>query len=1047
MSTYSSIENKYSTGNISSSKDVSKEKEVLPIAIATSNTASCKKTSLQSSSKYGSSKSSSVSTEPKPTRYSSTSSLCTKSKLRDPSPIVEKRSTLDVPTRNRDPSPATTTTTGRRTRDPSPATTGRRLSVSSTRSQDIIPASSSLYMRSRSRDPSPCESYKGSRFTSSHTKNYNSGSSYTHTSLKSKKEPSIFTPNPLASRSTAGLSYLTASEASARISMRRAEREEKKKKSAESESELIPEKRSVLAVRSVTLDCETEETTNIAVVTRGTSPTPPNTTPANYVRPRRVDNAKTIEKTIQRSVKRPTCVDKEIQSDRLDDTSKYSRFKSSRIASWTSFLDNRPGTSHSAPASDITNNTLTQYGASAKPSTNTINNAKSSNLVKSDSTDSVKKIKPKTSSSLSSKSVSKCTTKSEKIKSESKAKSLTSTKSNSISSKQKSPENTRSLPPQAPKGDSPGKTIGSTGENPKWTNKDFRKSALNIGPTDRPRKSRASSESETENHLETLASIVTQHNERSPSSSSSEIGNVCVLTITDSEDSTKSVKVKSSPSLSLLQANKSSSKSAPQNELPPLKQNKSCDQSHIMCTNLDQSASSTSQKNISVAKSLSDGKSIFARAIGPVTNTLFKSKSQSSSSSQLQQVQQLQDTSYNDDNNSTSISESLELDTESVFLSTKYNVQSSENDNNFESSCHSSEQSNLKQQKMQPISQHFGTIATHKLRHIDSGDLSSWWCNDNDDDDEKNDTIASDITLNQTNLSESESTKSLNQISLNESEENAWRRSNKSLKDNSFLKNVMTREPSVSKLENREYRVDIDCKSNSTDSILNSKNVPIAPPPPYPPIYFIKHNESGEKEWWLNSDSIKSENENNNNHASNKSISSKSISEKISQWFGGQTPPKDAHSNSESSMPLRKYRIRHNESGEKAWWMHDDKTEELNLNDNENNDDDQKFIKRNDVDEPPLGDRASPEGLEDTSNKSRNSPYNNKDRVKNMKKLFVSRHTNIDDLLGGSCHPLSPLLLDYFESDEPFEKITPDQVRIHEGTEGRPNDIERQNKK
>ena len=72
----------------------------------------------------------------------------------------------------------------------------------------------------------------------------------------------------------------------------------------------------------------------------------------------------------------------------------------------------------------------------------------------------------------------------------------------------------------------------------------------------------------------------------------------------------------------------------------------------------------------------------------------------------------------------------------------------------------------------------------------------------------------------------------------------------------------------------------------------------------------------------------------------------------------------------------------------------------------------------------PLGDRASPEGIEDIkphNENKRNSIYDNiptvnepeKIDLENLKtptQLFISRHTNIDDLLGGSCHPMSPVM-------------------------------------
>lgn len=329
----------------------------------------------------------------------------------------------------------------------------------------------------------------------------------------------------------------------------------------------------------------------------------------------------------------------------------------------------------------------------------------------------------------------------------------------------------------------------------------------------------------------------------------------------------------------------------------------------------------------------------------------------------------------------------------------------------------------------------FGTIAIHKLRHIDSGDLSSWWCtnDENEDEDDGDDTVANDITLNQSDLSEkSEATNLVYRIRHIESGEKAWwMATDNSSKENSVTKNVVLDEPSVPKSENREWWLEIDNRT-STES-EQSKQKCVAPPPPPPPVYRIRHIASGEKAWWMNDDSSEQENK------SKLSSKNNSTSEKTPQWFH-QSPTKDALGSESAKSVVSKYCIRHVESGEKAWWMQDEKSNHNELNNGNNCSAitvNQDYQQTTEIDKAPLGDRASPEGLEDTAHKDRISPsYNSKDHIKNLKKLFISRHTNIDDLLGGSSHSLSPLLLDCFESDEPFEKITPDQVRIHEGTVG-----------
>lgn len=67
------------------------------------------------------------------------------------------------------------------------------------------------------------------------------------------------------------------------------------------------------------------------------------------------------------------------------------------------------------------------------------------------------------------------------------------------------------------------------------------------------------------------------------------------------------------------------------------------------------------------------------------------------------------------------------------------------------------------------------------------------------------------------------------------------------------------------------------------------------------------------------------------------------------------------------------------------------------------------------------------------------SPYDNVPRKpqKRPSHLFISRHTNIDDILGGTTQLLSPLMdtiFSYQRVSGEFEEIDPSQVKIHEGT-------------
>lgn len=77
-----------------------------------------------------------------------------------------------------------------------------------------------------------------------------------------------------------------------------------------------------------------------------------------------------------------------------------------------------------------------------------------------------------------------------------------------------------------------------------------------------------------------------------------------------------------------------------------------------------------------------------------------------------------------------------------------------------------------------------------------------------------------------------------------------------------------------------------------------------------------------------------------------------------------------------------------------------------------------------------LGDRASPEGLE-----ALKSP----NEVK--KEVFISRHHNIDDLLGGGCQPITERMFDF---EGGFQEISPDQVKIHESHADLPRRVSEQ---
>lgn len=916
-----------------------------------------------SSSKYGVSKT--VSTESKPSRYTgSTTSLNSKTKIREPSPVIERRSTLNI--------------SSIRSRDPSPAST----------------------YGNRSRDPSPAEPRYYGTTSSGYSSGYNRLYSRANTSSYGSKYGS-------RSAGTA-LSYLTASDASARCVSQRTKRDKYSKdtkensKEPESLSTSIDESSLSTDTTSGTQDCE--KMIEISVITRSTSPNPPIS--STYLRSRRSDNAKTIEKTIKRPINKPVCEDKEIQSDRMDDPTKYSRFTTSRITPW-SYVDNKFNSSGYSRFGNTSTN-----GSSSK-----INSTKSEKD-KSD-TDSEKKSLSKSSSQSASLSRSSSVKSNSKTKPSSESrtsvesKSKTCSKQQSSSSKSKSPDVSRTLPPQPPKSESPSKTVSSSTGSFKWTNKDFRKSALNVGTPDRPRKSRtASVESDQENGVE--KTILTSSSRRSPSAGS-EVSYTSTTVTSTSEDDVKQTSKLMSSSLSQNVCNG--------DDLP--KDILRTESSRTVPSHLqnDLSHNDTSSKN-------DESKSFLIRALAPVTN-LFKSKP---AQSQLVQSPPRQDIIYLDDNNSTSISENMSQDTESVFPATKTNSKS-----NIQIDDPSWWTNNTNSNNDQSD---FGSNMKYKLRHIDSGEIA-WWMTDNDNDD-NDDTVADDITLNQSETSEkTEPFSGKFKIRHVESGEKAWWLTNDAsegasdvIRNNELVANHANEEENAPLTVKQKYQI-AHIQSGERAWWLNEDEGDKKTDDNK--MYNIRHIESGEKAWWMNG--CDESNDSTSYNQLNKSMNSNHTNIEDERWWTNQDNSNDlAKNKSPIKTEIQKeYKITHVESGEKAWWMT-----------NENNDDTDCEVDEVDhlninamkncsleCDKPPIGDRASPEGLEDTT-KARSSPYdhltNGNGRVKNLKKLFISKHTNIDEILGSSCHPLSPvLLLDEFSSKD-FEEISPAQVRIHDST-------------
>lgn len=189
----------------------------------------------------------------------------------------------------------------------------------------------------------------------------------------------------------------------------------------------------------------------VTTTTRATSPNP---NLATLTRTRRVDIAKTIEKVRQRPLQPPLMIDKTTQSDRMDDSTRNFRYVSSK------------------PSFSMNNRSPTNYGSRTSSSlSSSRGNTSCVNSEKSDSSERTMMCPDKLNFALQ---------KSEEQSAKSEARK--------IDSFSKSPECMEILPPQSPTK----KTSKSISQ--KVSNKDFRKSALNMGPTDRPiRRSRSSS--------------------------------------------------------------------------------------------------------------------------------------------------------------------------------------------------------------------------------------------------------------------------------------------------------------------------------------------------------------------------------------------------------------------------------------------------------------------------------------------------------------------------------------------------------------------------
>ncbi|KAJ8922130.1 hypothetical protein NQ315_004064 [Exocentrus adspersus] len=715
--------------------------------------------------------------------------------------------------------------------------------------------------------------------------------------------------------------------------------------------------------KSEPVPVEQIEMETVTVITRGTSPTPVTAQTSSYLRSRRIEIAKVVEKQITRpKIRTHSMADKEMQSDRLDDSTKTSRFAgASRISAWSS--DDAKLTSSSNKQKGVSKSeSSSSHQAEEKPK-NTCHSPKS------------------LSRNNSSKSINQC---SKSDKSKEVKKSPSPAKSKIVPPKQISSDK-KQLPPQIPKSEAASKP--NSLHSFQTANKDFRKSVLNMNADKSKNKigRRSNSASSADSDAgdpdatdvsENLTSCKSYH-----TSSSSKLPQKV-----SSSDKSLYHRCRRSPSSDAsTSCHTSSSEEDPKTKHENIKRKSgNSSRTSVVVSSADELSLDKSPKpphsprqKTEGIKSEAEAKSFLMRALAPVTN-LFKTKHNDSeervnwmdpSSESNNEIYQnsLNDESRNASSGGAQNSHSVGVkNSGSGLIPAKiiiHRVESSETpwwlDEKSEDSKPNSPNSKHSSSPKQPPKEN--KLNKPSMRHVESGEIP-WWLDETAEIPEGVQTYPNWVREDGT----TEDGRVIYKIRKNESGDTSWWLSSSEKTDSN--------------------------KQKPSSNIMDSE---------YLEKHKIRHIDSGERSWWLNS------------------------SENISEMVQAIEDPKQNQT---------KYAIRHQDSAEKAWWLQQNTTEEQK-------DSEYEF----DQEQAPLGDRASPEGLETPKDdEGRQSPYDNvpstQQKVKRPSQLsfFISRHTNIDDILGGSTQIWSPLMdrLYGYENvrDEECREIDAAQVIIHEGT-------------
>ncbi|KAJ8737884.1 hypothetical protein PYW08_000479 [Mythimna loreyi] len=936
-------------------------------------------------------------------------------------------------------------------------------SITTNKSRDVSPVSTSKYSLSRpsrhlsperrttktfkdkSRDPSPGDHDKDIPSKTDKSAGYNSLSSYklyprtsnySRPASRAEAKPEI-TVNRYAIANRLSSNYLRSPPTVKRASVSPVNHSDSIKSDSDKcvpppqpaiieeskpQNETVNENREILNSNETETDENEMET--VTIITRHTSPTPPGS--SAYVRSRRADMAKTIEKSITRSKKRPEMIDKEIQSDRLDDPTRSSRFASTArtsVTNWSYYTPNsssytgyagRYSTQYSNLRENSGSNSYSPIERSGRShstepdrrETSSCNSFSEHNCIDNNLSNHVAETEQETMAVFATEQNQGDDTSEIIINVNLKLKRA---KSPVASTELVSPEITitnSQLPPQAPKAEGATKT---------------KKIKVKKSSTD--------SSSDTGSKKKVI-----KKRSKSVSSTDSDQGSE----VSEKGPQTKSIQKNSSSSnlqngLSKLKHSKSRESASPESSIT-LSTQSSISEDETVSKSKTNEVSRTSADELSIPTDRSgkqsspqrnetgteEAKSFLIRALAPVTN-LFKRHQESSENSRWLDNSTSESTGKDVSNITTETDKSSKSknDTTNIIASNDDNlvklkairpIESGErawwldSESEKKSSLPSNENQRSPSEKNIP----------RKIKHVESGE-KPWW------------------------LESSSESKQENQVPRGNSLENSD--SNKLIKKCKFADDE---KPwwldSCANIPEGIERLSPPRKSSS-DSEKNDKFN----------FFKVRRIESGDqKDWWVTS--------NENSTSSNKPEQNQMLSK----------------SGSERSFPLR--RIRHIESGERPWWLASDKNipegieklptpppqEESDSSDSEV----QVYVPPTHIppfplhlpDDEPLGARRSPDGLEtpkvNDDYRGRSSPYENNRQFRRPStnsyqkgvNKYISRYTDIDDILGTSGQIYSPFMDSILArrtgqlpfDDDACEEIDPTQVKIHDSTAQRP---------